>query len=91
MDILDSLNLLPKLFVVAFPFGEVAQVDEQVDGLVVTIGLLGGNQVVYLSPEFRLLRCELVEVFGAGDCGLAITTRATWGLPLKGPLLGACP
>ena len=30
MDVLDSLNLLAKLSVVAFPFGEVAQVDEQV-------------------------------------------------------------
>jgi len=62
---------------------EVPQVDEEPHGLVVVLGLLGGDEAVDLGPQLGLAADEAVEVLLPGDRCLALAP----GL-LLGALLG---
>jgi hypothetical protein len=72
VDRADSLQLQAELAVLPVPLRQIAQVEEQGNGLRAALRLLRGDQAVNPGSEPGLLPGSFIEVLRPGACGLAL-------------------
>lgn len=71
----DPLDPLPEPELAAFSLVEIAQVDQEGDGLVVLLRFRGAGQGVDALPGALAVLGEGVQVAGPGECGSAFACR----------------